>query len=399
MRNFKGILITGIILVSAIVGITIFFMNSRGSNSGKNKVKFKEVIVERGTFQIIVMANGVVKSIDRIEIKSKASGEIVELPVEEGDFIMQGDLIARLDQKDERAEVAQTQADLDIAKAELKQAQRTFDRRIQLFQSNLISEEEQDQIELGLAVARGKLVQATTSLDRAKERLSESVVRAPINGIILQKYVEKGQIIASGVSNVSGGTPIVDIADMSSVYIETGIDEIDIGKIQIGQFATVIAEAYPEIEFSGKILRIAPEAKIEQNVTLFDVIVEVKNNDGKLKSGMNASVEIEIVKKENVLLVPAITIQILDVKDLGDYQKRGANVRTVLLKQEDKFIPQMVEIGLSNFKQVIILAGVEEGSILGVPMVSRLKDETDRLEERIRRSRSFGSKKRSSSSK
>ncbi len=399
MRNFKGILITGIILVSAIVGITIFFMNSRGSNSGKNKVKFKEVIVERGTFQIIVMANGVVKSIDRIEIKSKASGEIVELPVEEGDFIMQGDLIARLDQKDERAEVAQAQADLDIAKAELKQAQRTFDRRIQLFQSNLISEEEQDQIELGLAVARGKLVQATTSLDRAKERLSESVVRAPINGIILQKYVEKGQIIASGVSNVSGGTPIVDIADMSSVYIETGIDEIDIGKIQIGQFATVIAEAYPEIEFSGKILRIAPEAKIEQNVTLFDVIVEVKNNDGKLKSGMNASVEIEIVKKENVLLVPAITIQILDVKDLGDYQKRGANVRTVLLKQEDKFIPQMVEIGLSNFKQVIILAGVEEGSILGVPMVSRLKDETDRLVERIRRSRSFGSKKRSSSSK
>ncbi len=399
MRNFKGILITGIILVSAIVGITIFFMNSRGSNSGKNKVKFKEVIVERGTFQIIVMANGVVKSIDRIEIKSKASGEIVELPVEEGDFIMQGDLIARLDQKDERAEVAQAQADLDIAKAELKQAQRTFDRRIQLFQSNLISEEEQDQIELGLAVARGKLVQATTSLDRAKERLSESVVRAPINGIILQKYVEKGQIIASGVSNISGGTPIVDIADMSSVYIETGIDEIDIGKIQIGQFATVIAEAYPEIEFSGKILRIAPEAKIEQNVTLFDVIVEVKNNDGKLKSGMNASVEIEIVKKENVLLVPAITIQILDVKDLGDYQKRGANVRTVLLKQEDKFIPQMVEIGLSNFKQVIILAGVEEGSILGVPMVSRLKDETDRLVERIRRSRSFGSKKRSSSSK
>lgn len=399
MRNFKGILITGIILVSAIVGITIFFMNSRGSNSGKNKVKFKEVIVERGTFQIIVMANGVVKSIDRIEIKSKASGEIVELPVEEGDFIRQGDLIARLDQKDERAEVAQAQADLDIAKAELKQAQRTFDRRIQLFQSNLISEEEQDQIELGLAVARGKLVQATTSLERAKERLSESVVRAPINGIILQKYVEKGQIIASGVSNVSGGTPIVDIADMSSVYIETGIDEIDIGKIQIGQFATVIAEAYPEIEFSGKILRIAPEAKIEQNVTLFDVIVEVKNNDGKLKSGMNASVEIEIVKKENVLLVPAITIQILDVKDLGDYQKREANVRTVLLKQEDKFIPQMVEIGLSNFKQVIILAGVEEGSILGVPMVSRLKDETDRLEERIRRSRSFGSKKRSSSSK
>ena len=399
MRNFKGILITGISLISVIAGITVFFLSGNGSDSGRNRIKFKEVIVERGTFQIIVMANGVVKSIDRIEIKSKASGEIVELPVEEGDFISQGDLIARLDQKDERAEVAQAQADFDIATAELKQAQSTFVRRNQLFQDNLISEEEQGQIELDLAVAKGKVIQASTTLERAQERLSEAVVRAPIDGTILQKYVEEGQIIASGVSNVSGGTPIVDIADMSSVYIETGIDEIDIGKVQIGQFATVIAEAYPELEFNGEIVRIAPEAKIEQNVTLFDVVVEVKNNDGKLKSGMNTRVEIEIVKKENVLLAPVITMQIPDAKDLGDYQNRDANVRSVLLKQEGKFILQIVETGLSNFKQVIILAGVEEGSILGVPMTSRLKNENDRLEARIRSSRSFGSKKRSPSSK
>jgi len=402
MRNFKGILITGIILVSAIAGITVFFLSGNGSDSGMDKVKIKEVIVERGTFQIVVMANGVVKSIDRIEIKSKASGEIVELPVEEGDFINQGDLIARLDQKDERAEVAQAQADFDIAKAELKQAQSTFERRNQLFQDNLISEEEQGQITLDLAVAKGKVIQASTTLERAQERLSEAVVRAPIDGIILQKYVEEGQIIASGVSNVSGGTPIVDIANMSSVYIETGIDEIDIGKVQIGHSATVIADAYPELEFNGKIVRIAPEARIEQNVTLFDLVVEVKNNDGNLRSGMNTRVEIEIVKKENVLLAPAITMQIPDVKDLGDDRKRDANIREVLLKQGDKFVPQMVEIGLYNFKQVIILAGVEEGSILGVPMTSRLKDESERLQERIKRirsSRSFGSKKRPSSSK
>ena len=402
MRNFKGILITGISLISVIVGIIVFFLSGNESDSGRNRIKFKEVIVERGTFQIIVMANGVVKSIDRIEIKSKASGEIVELPVEEGDFISQGDLIARLDQKDERAEVAQAQADFDIAKAELKQAQNTFERRNKLFQDNLISEEEQGQITLDLAVAKGKVIQTSITLERAEERLSEAVVRAPIDGIILQKYVEEGQIIASGVSNVSGGTPIVDIADMSSVYIETGIDEIDIGKVQIGNSATVIADAYPELEFNGKIVRIAPEAKVEQNVTLFDLVVEVKNNDGKLRSGMNTRVEIEIVKKENVLLVPAITMQIPDVKDLEDYQKREANIREVLLKQGDKFVPQIVEIGLYNFKQVIILAGVEEGSILGVPMTSRLKDESERLQERIKRirsSRSFGSKKRPSSSK
>ncbi len=192
MRNFKGILITGISLISVIVGIIVFFLSGNESDSGRNRIKFKEVIVERGTFQIIVMANGVVKSIDRIEIKSKASGEIVELPVEEGDFISQGDLIARLDQKDERAEAAQAQADFDIAMAELKQAQSTFERRNQLFQDNLISEEEQGQITLDLAVAKGKVIQASTTLERAQERLSEAVVRAPIDGTILQKYVEEG---------------------------------------------------------------------------------------------------------------------------------------------------------------------------------------------------------------
>ena len=134
------------------------------------------------------------------------------------------------------------------------------------------------------------------------------MARAPIDGIILQKYVEEGQIIASGVSNVSGGTPIVDIADMNSVYIEAGIDEIDIGKILAGQSATIIAEAYPNIKFRGKIVRIAPEAKIEQNVTLFDVIVEVVNTEGKLKSGMNTSIEITIKKEENVLLVPTAAL-------------------------------------------------------------------------------------------
>jgi HlyD family secretion protein len=384
MRFLKMRLIIGTILIVSIAGTASFFVTGKATDSQKTGPKYKEFKIERGIFQVVVSANGIVKPIDRIEIKSKASGQIEELPVVEGDFVQRGDLISRLDQKDERAEVAQTQADLDIAKAELKQAQSMFDRRNQLFQDNLISEEEQDQIELSLAVAKGKLVQATTALERAKERLNESIVRAPINGVILQKYVEKGQIIASGVSNVGGGTPIVDIADMSSVYIETGIDEIDIGKIQLGQSAVVVAEAYPELKFNGTIIRIAPEAKIEQNVTLFDVIVEVGNTDGKLKSGMNTDIEISIVNRENVLLIPTIALQALTEAEAQ------LNERVVLLKQGSEFVPHKVKIGLSNFKQTEILSGLTEGSILGVPMTSRLKEENERLEERIRSSRSFG---------
>ncbi len=385
MQIKKGV-ISIFILIASMAAIIACGIDGRSDVQGTGP-KYKEVRVAYGTFEVIVTANGVVKPIDRIEIKSKASGEIEELPIEEGDVVHKGDLIARLDQKDERTEVEQAQADMDIAKAELKEAKRTFDRRDRLYRNKLLSEEEKGQIELSLAVAKSKLVQAKSTLDRAKERLNESVVRAPIDGIILQKYVEEGQIIASGVSSVSGGTPIVDIADMRSVHIETGVDEIDIGKIEIGQPATVVAEAYPEITFQGKIIRVAPEAKIEQNVTLFDVIVEVGNRESKLKSGMNTTIEVTIVNEPNVLLAPAMALQ------MPEERNAAPNERTVLLKEGDRFVFHPVKIGRSNFKQAVILSGLSEGDILGVPMTSRLKAENDRLENRIKSSRSFGTKK------
>lgn len=415
MRFSKTSLIILGIIIAAIAGLVYWGLAGSPAEDGEMEMKYKEVTVERGTYQEMVSANGIVRPIDRIEIKSKASGEIVALPVEQGDFVKKGDLIARLDQKDESAAVKQAEADLDIARAELAQAQRSFERRDQLFQENLISEEERDQIELGLAVAKGKLVQASTTLERARERFSESVVRAPIDGVILQKYVEEGQIIASGVSNVSGGTAIVDIADMRSVYIEAGIDEIDIGKIRVRQAVAVEAEAYPQLKFRGSVIRIAPEAKIEQNVTLFDVIVEVENPEGKLKSGMNSTIEITIVNEENVLLVPAMAFQSGERSEGrsgswggGRPEGRGgnggegrpearaedrgaANARTVLLKENGRFVPHQIQIGKSNFAQAIVLDGLAEGDVLGVPMVSRLKAENDQMEQRIRNSRSFGS--------
>jgi RND family efflux transporter MFP subunit len=436
MRRIKSKVFIGVTSIAVLALVVLFFVKGFIGEGESSAIRYKEFQVYKGNFMIAVSANGTVIPIDRVEIKSKASGEIVNLPVEEGDFVKKGALIAQLDQKDEKEQVAQDEANLAIAQAELKQAQRSFDRQEELFKRNLISAEERDQIELSLAIAKGKLVQATTALERSRERLSEAVVRAPIDGVILQKYVEVGQIIASGVSNVSGGTPIVDIAEMSSVYIEAGIDEIDIGKIKVGQTAQVVADAYPEIKFKGKIVRISPEARIEQNVTLFDVIIKVENTDGKLKSGMNANLEITIVDNKDVLLAPAIVFQ--GVNTSGPYVERSsfqsggnrgsgrsnqgmmpeqtgnsASIRTtrgqnpspdkitgkesktgksisVLIKQGDHFVPKTVEIGASNFEVVEIISGLEEGDILGVPMVSRLKAENDRMEERIRSDRSFG---------
>ncbi|MBN1895436.1 efflux RND transporter periplasmic adaptor subunit [bacterium] len=389
--------------------LVLFISGCGGNKASGDSLAYKELMVEKGHFEIVVTANGTVEPIDRIQLKSKASGEIVELPVEQGDFVGKGDLIARLDQKDEKAAVAQAQADMDIAVADLEQAQKAYDRSEELYKQNLISEEEKDQIELNYATAKGRLVRATTTLERAKERFEESIVVAPLSGIILQKYVEEGQIIASGVSTVGGGSPIADIADMNSVYVKAGVDEIDIGKVKAGMEAIVIADAYPAETFRGNIIRISPEARVEQNVTLFDVTVEVANPQGKLKSGMNASIEIFIVKKEDALLVSAVALQTTPVpeeneggmfgmsqngRQNGSAQRAKARLpqgeASVLVRNGNIYESRQITIGLSNFQQIEILSGLKEGDVIGVPISSRVQQESDRFEQRIKSERSFG---------
>jgi HlyD family secretion protein len=362
-----------------IVGGVYLYRNDPSGQAAENHLQYKEFTVTRGTFQTEVTASGVVTPIDRVQIKSKASGRIDELPIEEGDYVKKGQLICKLDPTDVQAEVDQAKANLDIAEAELTTAQNTHDRQMKLYDKGLISAEAR----LALAQAKGKMVSARVSLDQANTRLSETIVRSPIDGIILQKYVEVGQIIASGISNVSGGTPIADIASMANVYVEAGIDEIDVGKINIGQPAKIVAEAYPRLTFHGKIIRIAPEATVEQNVTMFNVVIEVENKDRKLKSGMNASAEITVAKEDNVLLVPTLALSPVDGPD-------SRFTRRTFLKNGSEYVPTNIEIGLSDFKQTVIQSGLKEGDIVGVPMVSRLKEQNDEMEQRIRSMRSFG---------
>ena len=377
--------ILGFAFIAVLLSGVYLYGNLSSEEATRGPMRYKEFPVRQGSFVSSVSASGVVLPIDRVQIKSKASGLVEELPVEEGDIVARGDLICRLDQTDVRAEVEQSQADLDIALAELRQAENTSDRRRQLYDRGLISEEELDQFDLALAQAKGRLIRARTNLDQANTRLDETVVTAPITGVILQKYVEVGQIISSGISNVGGGTAIVDIADMTLLHIEAGIDEIDVGKVRVGQLARVFAEAYPDLTFTGEIIRIAPEAKVVQNVTLFNVVIQVENSEGLLKSGMNSTVEITVVREDNVLLVPTMTLS----EPRG--QSREPNQRQVLLRQGEEFVPQTVEIGKGDMSLTIIVSGLSEGDLVGVPMTSRLMEDNARMEQRIKSTRSFGS--------
>ncbi|MEE9472020.1 MAG: efflux RND transporter periplasmic adaptor subunit [Gemmatimonadota bacterium] len=383
-----------VVAVAAVVGG--WLPGGAGPDAGQDAPRYKEVTAERADFRIAVTANGLVKPIDRIELKSKASGAVIELPIEVGDQVEKGALIAKLDQVDERTALAQARADLDIARAELDLAEKNFERRQQLFSGDIISKEAQDQTELDLAVARSKLVQATTALDRAEEQMEDTVITSPVDGIILQKYVERGQIIASGVSNVGGGTPIADVADMRDVHIEAGIDEIDISKIVVGQKAAIRAEAYPEKVYTGEVVRIAPEARVEQNVTLFDVVVRVENIDANLKSGMNATVEVVIVEQPDLLTIPMAALQSASAGREGSPTVSASSL--VLVKDGGEYVPREIRTGRTDHRVIEVLDGLREGDVLGIPMVARLKEENDRLDARVRSNRSFGAGDRGSKS-
>jgi HlyD family secretion protein len=271
--------------------------------------------VERRDIVVTAEATGVVEPIQVVEIKSKASGEILKMAVETGQVVQKGDLLVQVDTEDLSNSLQQAKADLEVAEASLTVSKAQKERSDQLLSNGLISEEEHEQAQLGYATAKAQLVKAKTNLELAQERYNDATVRAPSPGTILEKNVEEGTIISSATSQVSGGTVLLKMADLSDVQVRTLVDETDIGKIKPGQRASLNVEAYRDHDFEGTVLKIEPLAVVEQNVTMFAVLTQIPNEEGLLRPGMNADVEIHISRKNNVLSVPVEAVR--SVRDMA----------------------------------------------------------------------------------
>ena len=267
-------------------------------------VTYQAVPVERRDIIVSAQASGTVQPDTTVEVKSKASGEILELVVETGQVVKRGDLMVRVDPRIPRNAVAQAQADLEVAQARLTNASSQRRRADELFKSQSITEQEHEQALLDYANANAEVIRARVAVDNARDQLDDTNVRAPIGGTIIQKLVERGQVISSPTNDVGGGTVLLNMADLNLVQVRTLVDETDIGKIQPGQRATVTVEAYPSQPFSGTVLKIEPQAQTEQNVTMFPVLVRIDNKAGLLRPGMNAEVEVHVGRRDDVLTVP-----------------------------------------------------------------------------------------------
>jgi HlyD family secretion protein len=189
-----------------------------------------------------------------------------------------------------------------ISESQLKRAQR-------LLASNSINEVEYENTVLELATAKAEVVRTLIAIENAQFALDDTEVNAPIGGTVIEKLIERGQVISSPTMDVGGGTVLMKMADLRTVQVKTLVNEIDIGKIEVGQPVTVTVTSYPEQPFDGEVIKVEPQALPEQAVTSFSVLITLNNADGLLKPGMNAEVSILIERKANVLALPTATLR------------------------------------------------------------------------------------------
>ncbi len=423
----KLITISVIVIVLALGGYLLF---GRGTTE-ENPFQIKQITAQaiKGDLVVSIHSNGTVTPVQTVEIKSKASGEIIEMPVDAGDHVTKGDLICRLDTTTVLNDYLQAEADLTVARVTVKKRQRDFDRQKVLFEKELVSQQQLDESELALEQAKSSLVRARAAFSTAEERYEDTEVRSPIDGTVLRRPVEEGQIISSGVSNVSGGTLIMHIAAMDSVYVVADVDETDIGRIELGQKVKVNADAFPEMEFEGKVLKISPIAKVEQNVTVFEVTTLIDNSAGLLKAGMNSTIEVITAEAYGAVLVPNDAVK--DPREIGytgeiaqgqqkipsgerDQRppsgkgrpggpgkmspggKPDVEKKVVMVKRNGEFVPELVTVGKSNLDYTQVIAGIAAGDTVDATPVSLMMQQRQEFRERMEQRRgSMGGLKKS----
>lgn len=270
---------------------------------------YQTATADRRTIEVSVSSSGVVEPLATVEVKSKASGEVLDVMVEVGDHVARDTLLVRIDPRTVRNDLAQREAELKAALSRREIARSQMTRAEALLAKGTFTQLDLEQAALDLANAEADVVAGQVSVENARIAVDDTDVRAPITGTIIQKPVERGQVISSPTRDVAGGSPLMQMADLSEVQIRALIDETDIGKIRPGMQATVAVAAYPNQPFPGEVVKIEPQAVVDQNVTMFAVLVSIDNREGLLLPGMNAEVEVSIARSEDVVTIPVMALR------------------------------------------------------------------------------------------
>ena len=391
------------------ISFFILILTSCGSSNDDTKETtfYKKENVSTKKLELSIEASGVIEAISSVEIKSKASGEVLYLGAEVGDLVKKGSILGQIDQRTPKNILDQSKSDLEASKVRLENAKSQFERGKELHSQGSISDKEFEDIQESYAQAKSTVVRTEVTFENAKIALDDTIVRSPVEGTIISRPVEVGQVISSPTQAVGGGTILMTMADLSKVRVRALVDEIDVGKVSIGQTVSIKVAAYRDREFFGIVSKIEPMAMVEQNVTTFPVLIDIDNDDNLLLLGMNTDVVIEVLNKDVSLSTPTMSLRTR--KDIYS----AANILNIPKQTVDQFLAEKVEgenfnkyiviketsngptltwvkIGDADLSHVEVLNGLDNEDTVFILPSKSLFDYQKRFKERVQASFSFG---------
>lgn len=295
--------------------------------------------VARGDIIAIVSATGTISPVNSVDVSSRITGRITDVRVNENDMVKADQIIIVLDDRQLKAQVAQAGAKLENALSVYKRTQRLADSG---------------------AIAMQQLDTDRTSYDAAKafyddiaSSLDDTIIRAPIDGMVIGKPIPAGQTVAPGISNPM---VLLTVADMGKMQIQALVDESDIGKIKLQQKVRFTVDSHPAKIFSGSVLTISNKANITQNVVYYTVYIDVDSPEGLLKPTMTARVSFNVGERNNVVAIPLLAIK--DNKGQRTVQVVGSDGKTQAVN---------VTTGLASEDQIEVVSGLSAGDVLMLP--------------------------------
>ncbi|WP_346860138.1 efflux RND transporter periplasmic adaptor subunit [uncultured Draconibacterium sp.] len=385
----KTIIIIALLLV-VMVSAALVLMPKKVDVS---QIDIKTAKAGQGTISNSVEATGTLEAITTVEVGTQVSGIVEKLFVDYNSYVKKGQLLAKIDTTNLAAQLEQSQATLDNAKAELDYQQATYDRMAPLNEKQLISQTDYDQTVYNLNKARASYNSALAQHKKNQINLDYALIYSPIDGVVLNKEVEEGQTVAASFSTPT----LFSIAnDLTQMQVEADIDEADIGQIKEGQRVEFTVDAYPLTIFEGKVTQLRWEPTVTNNVVTYTIIVDAPNPDYKLMPGMTATIKVFVLEKNDILVVPSKALRFSpDQKLLMSYmsQQGGAKPekdgapqmapggemppqnmdskdapKMVWVKEGTTIHPVPVELGLDDDINAEILSGLKGGEEIVLSM-------------------------------
>lgn len=283
--------------------------------------------VSRGDVVATVEATGTLQPVDTVEVGTQVSGTLASIGTDFNEMVKRGQVLATLDpalfqtQIDQaQATVIRLRAEVDKAQVQVEDAQLKLKRAEQLAADQLLPRQDVDNArstyrvaETSLTGAKAQLTQADAALTQAKVNLSHTVITSPTDGIVLSRNVEVGQTVSAGLQ---APTLFVIARDLTRLELQARVDESDVGGVKTGATVTFTVDAYPRRRFNGQVRLVRLQPVTVQNVVTYTTIIDVPNDDGRLKPGMTSTVSIETARADNVLRVPASALRFVPTEGL-----------------------------------------------------------------------------------